>query len=189
MPYPYSHTHSHRLTHTLTHWLIHSHTHARTRKRAHTETCIKSVSMFGWGIFGAVWKVEAVVRNCLLRWSGHLVEVPSTHLFDQSFFFKHISLFFCSDRIFPLVPSFSLLNQRFYMQKLGNFEPLYLNNESRFWKIKKVLLVQGLRNVSQKFQPSAVNRKYRKGQAAQLILLILFVSQQRIIILKIKECF
>ena len=38
-------------------------------------------------------KVEAVVRNCLLRWSGHLVEVPSTHLFDQCFCFKHITLF------------------------------------------------------------------------------------------------
>ena len=39
-------------------------------------------------------KVEAVVRNCLLRWSGHLFEVPSTHLFDQCFCFKHISLFY-----------------------------------------------------------------------------------------------
>ena len=37
-------------------------------------------------------KVEAVVRNCLLRWSGHLFVVSSTHLFDQSFCFKHISL-------------------------------------------------------------------------------------------------
>ena len=39
-------------------------------------------------------KVEAVVRNCLLRWSGHLFEVPSTHLFDQCFCFKHISFFY-----------------------------------------------------------------------------------------------
>ena len=37
--------------------------------------------------------VEAVVRNCVLRWSGHLFEVPSTHLFDQCFCFKHITLF------------------------------------------------------------------------------------------------
>ena len=36
-------------------------------------------------------KVEAVVRNCVL------FEVPSTHLFDQCFCFKHISLL-CSDR-------------------------------------------------------------------------------------------
>ena len=28
-----------------------------------------------------------------------------------------------------------------YMQKWGNFEPLYLGNESIFWKIKKVFLV------------------------------------------------
>ena len=39
-------------------------------------------------------KVEAVVRNCLLRWSGHLFEVPSTHFFDQCFCFKHITLFY-----------------------------------------------------------------------------------------------
>ena len=38
-------------------------------------------------------KVEPVVRNCLLRWSRHLFEVPSTHLFDQCFYFKHICLF------------------------------------------------------------------------------------------------
>ena len=82
-----------------------------------------------------------------------------------------------SDRsIFPLVLAFSLLHQRFYKQKWGNFEPLYLNNESRFWKIKKVLLYQGLRNVSQKFQPSALNRKYGKGQAEQLIILILLAE-------------
>ena len=43
-------------------------------------------------------------------------------------------------------------------------------------KNKKVLLAQGLRNVSQKFQPPAVNRKYRNGQAEQLILLMLFVE-------------
>ena len=35
-----------------THWLIHTHTHTLTN----TETCTKSVNMFGWGIFGAVWK-------------------------------------------------------------------------------------------------------------------------------------
>ena len=39
-------------------------------------------------------KVDAVVRNCLLRWSGHLFEVPSKHLFDQCFCFKHISHFY-----------------------------------------------------------------------------------------------
>ena len=38
-------------------------------------------------------KVEAVVRNCLLWWSGHLFAVTSTNLFDQSFCFQHISLF------------------------------------------------------------------------------------------------
>ena len=32
-------------------------------------------------------KLEAVVTNCLLRWSGHLFEVTSTYLFGQSFCF------------------------------------------------------------------------------------------------------
>ena len=41
-------------------------------------------------------KVAAVVRNCLLRWSGHLFEVPSTHLFDQCFCFKHILPFYAT---------------------------------------------------------------------------------------------
>ena len=36
-------------------------------------------------------KVEGVVNNCLLRWSGHLVEVAGTPIFDQYFCFKHIS--------------------------------------------------------------------------------------------------
>ena len=38
-------------------------------------------------------KVEAVVRSFLLRSSGHLFEVPSTHLFDQCFCFRYITLF------------------------------------------------------------------------------------------------
>ena len=45
------------LTHIDKHTYSHtdSFTHTRARARAHTETCIKSVNMFGWGIFGAVW--------------------------------------------------------------------------------------------------------------------------------------
>ena len=38
-------------------------------------------------------KVEAVVRNCLLRLSGHLVEVAGTPLFDQSFCFNKLAFF------------------------------------------------------------------------------------------------
>ena len=56
----------------------------------------------------------------------------------------------------------------FYLQKWGNFEPSYISNASPFWKIKKVFLVWGLRNVSQKFQTSAMSRKYRSGQADNL---------------------
>ena len=72
MPHPYKHSHSHRQkhthtgsfthththTHTLTHWLTRTRTHTRTHAHTHTHTgkCVKSVNMFGWGIFGAVWK-------------------------------------------------------------------------------------------------------------------------------------
>ena len=38
-------------------------------------------------------KVESVVRNCLLSWSGHLVQVADTRLFYKWFCFKHVSLF------------------------------------------------------------------------------------------------
>ena len=41
---------------------------------------------------------------------------------------------------------------------------------------KKIVLVEGLRNIPQKFQPSAINRKYRCGQANQLVLLILLAE-------------
>ena len=131
------------------------------------------MNMYGWGIFGAVRKGRGSGQEL----STEAIRAPGWDSwnppFDQSFCF----FFLCSDRrILPLVHSFSLLHQRFYMQKWGNFEPLYLNNESRFWKIKKVLLFQGLRNVSQKFQPSAVNRKYRNSQTEHLILLILLAE-------------
>ena len=63
------------------------------------KACICSAEKF-LELYG---KVEAVVRNSLLSWSGHLFEVTGTHLFDQSFCFKH-NPFLCSDRrIFPLV--------------------------------------------------------------------------------------
>ena len=56
--------------HTHIHWLIHSlslslslslsqtrtHTHTHAHTVTHTGTCIKSVNMFGYEIFGAVWK-------------------------------------------------------------------------------------------------------------------------------------
>ena len=177
MTHHYKRTHSHRQTHihTLTHSLTDSLTY--THILTHGDTCIKSMNMFSWGIFGAVWKCRGGGQEL----PAEVIRAPGwgswNPLFDQSFYFKHISLFWSSERsIFPLVPSFSLQHQRFFMQKWGNFEPLYLNNESRFLKIKKVLLIQGLRNVSQKFQPSAVNRKSRKGQAEQLILSILFAE-------------
>ena len=53
-------------TNTVSHWLNHSlylslslsltHTHTHTHTTTHTQQHYKSVNMFGWGIFGAVWK-------------------------------------------------------------------------------------------------------------------------------------
>ena len=57
------------------------------------------------GYVGKVWiclaeeflepcgKEEAAIRNCLVRWSEHLVVVADTPFFDQYFCFKHISFF------------------------------------------------------------------------------------------------
>ena len=47
-----------------------------------------------------------------------------------------------------------------YVEKWGYFEPLCLGNESTFLKIKKKLfLVYGVRNITEKYQTSAINRK------------------------------
>ena len=59
----------------------------------HTGTCVKSVNMFAWGIFGAVWKVRAGGQEL----SAEVIRAPGWGswypLFDQSFHYKHISLF------------------------------------------------------------------------------------------------
>ena len=86
------------LTHIDNHILTYdsfTHTHARahTHTLMHTETCIKMWICSAEEFLELYGKVEAVVRNFLLRWSGHLVEVAGTPLFDQSFCFKQISLF------------------------------------------------------------------------------------------------
>ena len=57
---------------------------------------------------------------------------------------------------------------RFFLKMCGNFEPLYLSNKSKFWKIKKGAFSLWPWNVSQKFQTSAMDRKYRSGQADNL---------------------
>ena len=106
-------------------------------------------------------KVEAVVRNCLLRWSGHLVEVAGTPLFDQSFCFKHISLF-CAPivALFRWYPPFPCFTRDCEV----TLNPCISITNQDFKNKKKVFLVQGLGNVSQKFNPSALNRKYRNGR-------------------------
>ena len=54
LTYIYKQTHSH--TDSFTHSHTDSFTHSRSLSLMHTETCIKSINMFGWEIFGAVWK-------------------------------------------------------------------------------------------------------------------------------------
>ena len=86
-------THSHRQTHTQTHTHTHTHARAHARTRTHRDMYKKREYVRLRNFLELYGKVETMVRNCLLRWSGHLVEVAGTPLFDQSFSFKHISLF------------------------------------------------------------------------------------------------
>ena len=93
----HTHTLSQTLTQSLTHTHIHTHTHTRTHTLSlslslslsytYTGICIKSVNMLGWGILELYGKVEAATRNCLLRLSGHLVEVAGTPSPFRSVFF------------------------------------------------------------------------------------------------------
>ena len=69
-----------------------------------------------------VRKVEAVVRNYLLRCSGHLFEVPNTHLFDQCFCFRHITPF--------------LLRQEYFSADIIIAKILY---QSDHWSLKPIL--------------------------------------------------
>ena len=133
----HTHTHTHTQTHTITHTLSLTHTHTRARARTHGQTCIKSVNMFGWGIFGAVWKGRGGGQELcaeVIRAPGWGIWNP---LFDQSFCFKHISLF-CAPigAFFRWYPPFPCYTKDFTYRNEVNFEPLYLNDESRFWKLK-----------------------------------------------------
>ena len=109
MPHPYKHTQPHRQTNTytdsftlsltLTLTLIHSLTHSLTlslslslsltQTGTRIQAWIRSTEEF-LVLYG---NVVAVVRNSLLRLFRHLVEVAGTPLFDESFCFKHMSLF------------------------------------------------------------------------------------------------
>ena len=95
----HSHRRARRRTRTTTRTHAHTHTHTHTYARR-DKPCIRRENMFGWGILDLYGKVEAVVRNCLLMWSRHLVEVVGSPLYDHSFCFKHISLFSSPIRAF-----------------------------------------------------------------------------------------
>ena len=102
----------------------------------HTETCIKSVNMFGWGIFGAVWKGTGGGQELsveVIRAPGWGSENPP---FSISLLALNILAFSCVPigAFFRWNPSFPFYTKRFYVQKWGNFEPLYLSNESIFWE-------------------------------------------------------
>ena len=160
MAHHHKHIHSHRQTHTHsliqtnsyslslshTHSLTHSHTHAH--RDMYKKPWICSAEEF-LELYG---KVEAVGRNCLLRWSGHLFEVTGTHLFDQSFCFKHISLF-CSPigAFFRWYPPFLCYTKDFTFRSGVILNPCISATNQDI--------------VSQKFQISGMNRKYRSGQA------------------------
>ena len=94
------HTHTHTHTDSFTH--RHTYTHIYTHKHRHTlthgGTCIKSVNIFVWGIFGSVWKGRGGGQEL----SAEVIRAPDwgswNPLFDQSFCFKHVRLFLCCDR-------------------------------------------------------------------------------------------
>ena len=77
------HTHTDSFTHTNTH--THTHTHIYSSTQGHVwKAWICSPEEF----LELCGKVEAVDRNCLLWWSGHLIEIAGTPpLFDQSCLF------------------------------------------------------------------------------------------------------
>ena len=88
------------ITHTLTHSLARSHRQTRTLSHRHIQTdslthrvIIKIVSTFGWGISRAAWKGRGRGQEL----SAEVIRAPGWSnwypLFDQSLFFKHISLY------------------------------------------------------------------------------------------------
>ena len=97
------HTHTHTHTHSLIHSFTHSFTH--THRDMHKNAWVCSAEEF-LELHG---KVEAVVRNCLLRRSGQKVEVSGTPFRSKSFCFRHIRLLCSEWSIFPLVLTYSWL--------------------------------------------------------------------------------
>ena len=86
-------------------------------------------------------KVVAVVRNCLLRLSGQLVETAGTPLFDKSLYYKHISLFCATIGAFSSwYPPFPCYTKDFTCRNEVILNPsISVTNQD--FKNKKVLLV------------------------------------------------
>ena len=78
----HTHLHTDSFTHTHTHThIVYTHTHIYTDIFTHTKTCIKSVNMFGWGIFGAVWKG----RDGGQEFSAEVIRAPGWGSWNPSF--------------------------------------------------------------------------------------------------------
>ena len=92
IPHPHKHTHIDKHTHSHTDSFTHTHIH----KLTHTETCIKCVNMFGWGIFGAVWKGTSGGQEL----SAEVIRAPGRGSWNPPFSISLFSLntlaFFCA---------------------------------------------------------------------------------------------
>ena len=144
----HTHTHTHTLTHknkpthivthSLKHTQTHTHTHSRTHTHAHRDMYKKAWICSAEEFLELCGKVDTVVRNCLLRWSGHLFEVTNNHLFDQCFCFKHISLFYApAGAYFSWYPLFLCYTKDFTFRSGVTLNPCISATNQNFEKWKK----------------------------------------------------
>ena len=133
--FTHTHTHTHAHTHTLTHWYSHTHTHAYRDMYKNAWLCSAEELLELYG------KVESVVRNCLLRWSGLLFEVTSTHLFDQCFCIKHILFCAPTGAFFHWYPPFPCCTKEITCRSGVILNPCISATKQHFEKWNKMFLV------------------------------------------------
>ena len=166
MSHHHKQTHSHRQrththTHTHTHWRNHNHAHRYMCKKPWIRSAEEFLELYG--------KVEALVRICLLRWSGpclrYLVPTFSISVFALNilpFFRIRLEHFSAGTLLFFTTPKILRAEVRYIWTLVSQQRIKVLKNEKRFF------LISGLIYVPQRFQTSAMNRKYRSGQADNL---------------------
>ena len=99
--------------------------------------------MFSWWIFRAVWKGRGGGQELTSGVIRAPVEVPSTHLFDQCFYFKHISLFYAPIGAFFLwYPPFLCYTRDFTCRSGVNLNPCISATNQNFEKWKKWFLIR-----------------------------------------------